>query len=131
MSRRMQTSWKLFLHTARREMAEPRGTDTSKAAGETRATPAPQPRMHRYPWQKPPRLTEAAAGGGPSGDKRLSEAQRRPEEGGSHIQRARREYKFKAEQKGEMAESASLFPGHLAMAQPSFKLSWSCKGDVF
>jgi len=48
---------------------------------------------------------------GLSGEKRLSEAQRCPGEDETRIQRARKEHKFKAEQKGEMAESASLFPG--------------------
>lgn len=56
-------SWKLFLHTAQREMAELRGTDTSEAAGEAWATPAPQLRMRCYLWQKSPHLTGTAAGG--------------------------------------------------------------------
>lgn len=47
----------------------------------------------------------------PSREKRLSEAQRRSGEGGSHIQKARKEHKFKAVQKDKMAESMSLFLG--------------------
>lgn len=83
--------------------------------------------------QKPPHLTRAVAGGAQA-EKRLSEAQRRSGGGGSRIQKARKEHKFKAVQKDKTAESMSLFlgvPAHLTRAEPSFKQSWSCKGGEF
>lgn len=83
--------------------------------------------------QKPPHLTRTVAGGAQA-EKRLSEAQRRSGGGGSRIQKARKEHKFKAVQKDKTAESMSLFlgvPAHLTRAEPSFKQSWSCKGCEF
>lgn len=61
--------------------------------------------------QKPPTPHQGCGRRCPSREKRPSVAQRRSGEGGSRIQKARKEHKFKAVQKDKIAESMSLFLG--------------------
>lgn len=134
MSRRMQTSWKLFLHTAGKEMAEPQGTGTSEAAGKGWATLVPQLRMHHYPQRKPPHLTVAVAGRDRA-ERRdcqthrdvLKKVEATSREEPEKSINSKQNRKARWQRAGRCSQGLQA---HLALAQPSFEPSWSHEGDV-
>lgn len=92
-------------------------------ASKAQATLAPQPRMCFYPCKSPPHLTRAVAGGAQAERRGCQRHRDVLEKVETASKKARKEHKFKAVQKDEMAESMSLFlggvPANLTRAEPS------------